>query len=228
MPRSRRVFAATLLALVLVSVLATRARSWFLPAGPDWVQGIDVSHHQGAIDWGAVGSDGVRFAWIKATEGGDWRDPRFEENWAAAERAGVARGAYHYFTLCRPAAEQAAWFLSVAPSGELPAAVDLEYGGNCAARPDTATLTAELRLFLETVQEARGRRPVVYVTGEVFRDHADALRGETLWVRSLFHPVRWGVWAPARVWQYSAMGRVAGIVGDVDRDAIRRGAWPLE
>jgi lysozyme len=77
------------------------------------------------------------------------------------------------------------------------------------------------------VEEARGRRPIVYVTGEVFREHADALHGETLWVRSLFHPVRWGVWAPARVWQYSAMGRVGGIEGDVDRNAIRRRAWPL-
>ena len=228
MSRSRIVGAIALITLVAITLVVSRARSWFLPGGSDWIQGIDVSHHQGPIDWGAVGSDGVRFAWIKATEGGDWRDPRFAGNWRAAAEAGVPRGAYHFFTLCRPAAEQAAWFLSVAPAGELPAAVDLEFDGNCAARPDPATLAADLGLFLDTVERARGRRPVVYVTGEVFREHADALRGETLWVRSIFHPVRWGVWAPARVWQYSAMGRVEGIQGDVDRNAIRRGAWPLD
>ena len=139
----------------------------------------------------------------------------------------MPRGAYHFFTFCRPAAEQAAHFLSVAPPGELPDALDVEYGGNCAARPDTGTLARELGVFLDTVEAARGRRPLVYVTGEVFRDHPAALHGETLWVRSLFHPVRWGVWAPARVWQYSAMGRVAGIEGPVDRNAVRIGDWPL-
>jgi lysozyme len=127
--RSRIASVIALLALVALTLVATRARSWFLPGGPDWVQGIDVSHHQGPINWDEVAGDDVRFAWIKATEGGDWEDPRFDENWAGAGAAGVPRGAYHFFTLCRPAAEQAAWFLSVAPAGELPTAVDLEYGG---------------------------------------------------------------------------------------------------
>lgn len=224
---TRRRLALALLALVLLVGGALRLRTAFLPTGDDFVPGIDVSHHQGAIDWHAVAGDGVRFAWIKATEGGDWTDRRFAENWAAAGAAGVPRGAYHFFTFCRPAAEQAAHFLAVAPAGELPDAVDVEYGGNCAARPDTPTLSAELRLFLDTVEAARGRRPFVYVTGEVFRDHPGALHGEQLWVRSLFHPVRWGVWAPARVWQYSAMGRVAGIEGPVDRNVVRVGDWPL-
>lgn len=43
--------------------------------------GIDVSRHQDDIDWPSVAEDGIEFAVIKATEGGDWVDPRFEENW---------------------------------------------------------------------------------------------------------------------------------------------------
>src|SRR6185295_7868151 len=79
-------------------------------------QGIDVSHYQGRIDWAALPAQGVDFAYIKASEGGDLRDDAFQANWAGARRAGIARGAYHYFTLCRPGAAQAANFIAAAPA----------------------------------------------------------------------------------------------------------------
>src|SRR5687768_1484289 len=63
------------------------------------IRGIDVSHHQGAVDWKKVEAAGIDFAYIKATEGRDHRDPRFDANWRAAEGA-LARGAYHFFTFC--------------------------------------------------------------------------------------------------------------------------------
>ena len=70
------------------------------PSDAAWPgQGIDVSHHQGPIDWTALPVQGVDFAYIKATEGGDHRDTRFAENWRASRAAGVRRGAYHFFTL---------------------------------------------------------------------------------------------------------------------------------
>jgi len=79
-------------------------------------QGIDVSHYQGRIDWRALPAQGVDFAYIKASEGGDLRDDAFAANWAGAERAGIARGAYHFFTLCRPGADQAANFIAAVPA----------------------------------------------------------------------------------------------------------------
>ncbi|MCC2096979.1 MAG: glycosyl hydrolase family 25, partial [Hyphomicrobiales bacterium] len=60
------------------------------------IHGIDVSKYQGDIDWNAVRASGVKFAWIKATEGGDHADERFLQNWNAAKAAGVPRGAYHF------------------------------------------------------------------------------------------------------------------------------------
>jgi lysozyme len=67
---------------------------WF---GPDFdrfpVHGIDVSHHQGAIDWARVKGSGQAFAFIKATEGVDFRDTRFVENWRRARAEGLATGA---------------------------------------------------------------------------------------------------------------------------------------
>lgn len=59
------------------------------------VQGIDVSHHQGEIDWFALPGQDVDFAYIKATEGGDHRDRLFARNWEEARQAEIARGAYH-------------------------------------------------------------------------------------------------------------------------------------
>src|SRR5262245_12494312 len=80
---------------------------WF---GPDLarfpVHGIDVSHHQGAIDWAQVKASGQTFAFIKATEGADFRDKRFSENWRQARAEGLVTGAYHYFTFCSPGVAQ--------------------------------------------------------------------------------------------------------------------------
>jgi lysozyme len=214
---------AALLLLVAAMILVPTLRDRWRPWGPTWVQGIDVSHHQGEIHWPTVADDGVRFAWIKATEGGDWVDPRFAVNWQAAGEAGIPRGAYHFFTFCRPGAEQAANFLAAVPAGEgeLPPAVDLEYGGNCDQRPDTASLGEELEAFMRAVERATGQRPVIYATGALVRDHIALLVGERLWVRAIHHPLGMEAPVPAAVWQYSNIGRVDGIEGRVDRNACR-------
>lgn len=60
--------------------------------------GVDVSNHQGVIEWERVSADGISFAYIKATEGGDHVDAQFYANWRAAATAGLDRGAYHFFT----------------------------------------------------------------------------------------------------------------------------------
>ena len=74
------------------------------------IQGIDVSRWQDDIDWQKVKDAGTRFAFIKATEGGDHLDPMFRKNWAEAKKAGVPRGAYHFVYWCRPAKDQVRWF----------------------------------------------------------------------------------------------------------------------
>ena len=118
------------------------------------VQGVDVSHHQGNIDWTLLETEGIDFAYIKATEGGDWVDPNFPRNWRGAERVGIARGAYHYFSTCRPGALQAENFLETAgmSADALPAALDLEYGGFCGAPPDRETLLREAGVWINRVR----------------------------------------------------------------------------
>src|SRR5262245_4923897 len=59
------------------------------------IQGMDVARYQGAIDYQRVYAAGVHFVYMKATEGKDYVDPAFKENWAKARASGMAHGAYH-------------------------------------------------------------------------------------------------------------------------------------
>ncbi|MEX0345710.1 MAG: GH25 family lysozyme, partial [Rhizobiaceae bacterium] len=79
------------------------------------VHGTDVSKYQGDIDWRKKRRNGIAFTFIKATEGGDIFDEYFTRHWNGAKRAGIARGAYHFFYFCRPAFEQARWYIRNVP-----------------------------------------------------------------------------------------------------------------
>lgn len=224
-----RWFAAVSLSIVAALGFALAVeRGWIALQDPSVarypIRGLDVSHHQGRIDWPTVALDPqIRFVWIKATEGGDFTDPRFAENWQGARDAGLAVGAYHYFTLCRPGRDQAAQFLATVPvvPDALPPALDLEHEGNCSGRPATTALRVEIDTFLDTVEAAVGKRPVVYTTREFHEQHLiGALHDHPLWIRDVLRapgPIDGRPWT---VWQHLSRGRVDGIDGFVDRNVF--------
>ena len=186
-------------------------------------QGIDVSHHQGAIDWAKLPAQGVDFAYIKASEGGDHRDSRFVENWRGAAAAGVRRGAYHFFTLCRPGADQAANFIAAVPvdPDALAPAVDLEYMGNCARLLTVEDFHAELAVYIQEV-EAHYRGPVLlYLTAEFDEAYRVSARVDRpLWLRSLVFAPSFGA-RPWAYWQVSNFRRLDGVSGRVDWNVAR-------
>src|SRR5262245_15828853 len=94
--RMMRWAAGVAIALVFGALVAA-AGGWWTPWAARYIQGVDVSWHQGAIDWRTLAADDVAFAYIKATEGGDHVDERFAFNWREAGAAGLYRGAYHFF-----------------------------------------------------------------------------------------------------------------------------------
>jgi lysozyme len=186
-------------------------------------KGIDVSYYQGAIDWGAVRSDGIGFAYLKATEGGDRLDERFQENWHGAHRHGVHRGAYHFWYHCRPGREQAAWFIANVPkdAAAMPPVLDMEwtpFSPTCTKRPEAKVLHAEMRDWLRAVEAHYGKRPVIYTSVDFFADRlTDAFHDYHLWVRSVAgHPSKRYGDRKWRLWQYTATGKAEGIRGDVD------------
>ena len=188
------------------------------------VYGVDVSNHQGSIDWRVVAADDVRFAYVKATEGGDFVDKRFEENWRQAGAAGIERGAYHFFTLCRPGEQQARNFLrttNAVAAGELPPALDLELGGNCRARPTAEQVNAEIDAFVGLVEQETRQEVTLYVLGN-WEDRyplTPAMSARPRWVRRIaLRPG--GDWT---IWQFSGEARVDGVRGPVDLNVMRSG-----
>lgn len=215
--------------MTAVAVVPLAAAVWWFWWVPQWRPplrdgeryGIDVSAHQGRIDWTAVAADGIEFAYVKATEGGDFADARFDANWTGAAEAGLDRGAYHFFTLCTPGAAQARHFLAVAPPdpAALPPAVDLELAGNCGDRPGARELDRELDRFLFLVEDAWGEEALLYVGDDWEERYPGRERmGRPLWLRRfLLRPSAEAWW----VWQLHGRAHVDGVEGGVDLDVMR-------
>ena len=211
----KRILAALALVVLVAGVVNWLRNPVRLRRGEH--RGIDVSAHQGQIDWPTAKAAGIDFAYIKSSEGGDWVDDHFQTNWDGAGAAGIRRGAYHFFTLRRPGADQAANFLKAAPpdAQSLPPVVDLEFGGNTSARPPRETIVRELGAFIQQVEAAHKRLLILYLLPE-FEETYSVYREfpRRIWLRSLM------MRPPAEIhwtlWQYTPMGRVPGIQGDVD------------
>lgn len=190
-------------------------------------RGIDVSSHQGVIDWPAVAQSGIAFAFIKVTEDDGYLNPRFEYDWPMARRVGLVRGAYHF---ARPegstpgqqradATEEADWFLDQIKEagGLLPGdllALDLESGAG-----DLGQWALD---FLGHCEQRAGFRPFVY-TGAWFSDPHEldlqtSLAAYPLWqaAYSQTMPAPAEPWRTITVWQHSDSGQVPGISGAVD------------
>ncbi len=217
--------------VVAATLLVAAAVLWFiwLPAyrpalKPGERYGIDVSHHQRSIDWRRVAADDISFAYIKASEGTDHRDSRFNPNWTGAAEAEIDRGAYHFFTLCSSGEAQARNFLTAIPpdAGALAPAVDLEIAGNCTSGPAPAVIRRELVRFLQIVESAWNRPAVLYI-GDDFRDRYRfvATLRRPIWHRRLLLRPHFKGWF---IWQVTGWAQVDGIRGDVDLDVMAASA----
>jgi GH25 family lysozyme M1 (1,4-beta-N-acetylmuramidase) len=193
-------------------------------AAPPTVAGIDASHYQATIDWRSVAAAGKRFAFIKATEGTTLVDRRFEANHAAAGRAGMLRGAYHFARPepgSRHAVREARHFTGVAGEtggpGSLPPVLDLEDAGGLGV----AALRAWVRSFLQEVERLTGHPPVIYTSPSFWESEmggSPEFAPHPLWVAHYTEgsPTVPGGWEEYAFWQHSETGSVRGIRGDVD------------
>ncbi|MCL4245628.1 MAG: glycoside hydrolase family 25 protein [Candidatus Dadabacteria bacterium] len=190
------------------------------------VRGIDISHHQESVDWRILSRANLDFAFIKATEGGDHKDTKFPYYWEEAGKLGIARGAYHYFTFCKTGREQALNYMDSVPDeeGMLPPIINLEYSGNCSARPGKEKIIEEIAVFSDLVTEKYGKRPIIYATNKSYRDFlAGELPGYKIWIRDIY-------WSPSlpdgrewTFWQYTDRGKLWGVEGFVDFNVFNGG-----
>lgn len=188
------------------------------------VQGVDISADDGEIAWPTVEAAGADFAYVKATEGADISDPNFAANWSGTAQAGMRHGAYHVFSLCRLAADQATNFISIVPreTDALPAALALDFKGNCKDRPAREVVLRELQTFIEMVEAHTGKPLILQLTREFddFYMVSDAV-DRPLWLRGFLFPPSYGArgWV---MWQASTFRRVGGIEGAVDWNVIHQ------
>jgi lysozyme len=199
------------------------------------VEGVDVFDGQGRVDWVAVARAGVRFAFIKATQGTYDTQSTFGSNWSQAKSAGILRSAYHFFDPTEDGAAQAEHFLSVvgktAP-GDLPPMLDVEcpdgdasclYSGASGAASATE-ITTRIWAFLAAVEEATGSKPILYTFGVYLAENGVVTSGLSAYPLALAYPSDGpciqppAPWARAAFWQYSWAGSVDGIAVPVDRD----------
>jgi lysozyme len=186
------------------------------------VHGVDVSRWQGDIDWQTLRSHGANFAYIKATDGGDHLDPMFRKNWREAARAGLKRGAYHFFYWCRVASEQADWFIRHVPKeeGALPPVIDVEYNGqsSCKRRLSPEQRREKMQVFMDRLEAHYGQRPIIYTAPDFYNDN---LRGHfkdyPFWLRAVAqHPSKVYPGRNFVFWQYSGSGLSQGVKGKID------------
>jgi GH25 family lysozyme M1 (1,4-beta-N-acetylmuramidase) len=167
--------------------------------------GIDVSHHNGAIDWKSVRASGITFCYCKAAEGKTFKDPMFDQNWVGMKRAEIVRGAYLILKDTSHPIYQADNFCRSLhlDSGDLPPALDI---GFCEAT-DPAVLSKLALATLQEMHKLTHRRPIVFVPVRMRDNPALAqLREYPLWIghhtnaSSPKVPVSWRKWT---FWQYS-------------------------
>lgn len=201
--------------------------------GGKYVEGIDVSHWQGAIDWNAVKSSGRAFAFMKATEGTGYVDDTFKKNWAASKAAGLIRGAYHFHRTNADPVAQAEHFVSTVgqlEAGDFPLMLDVEDANN---PPSASAVTANVKACLEHIQKLTGRVPIIYTGNWYWSGYMANAAGfdkYPLWIAA--YPSSWpnasycptvpGSWSKWVFWQYSSGGNgvpaVPGVGQSCDRN----------
>jgi lysozyme len=232
--------------LLIIMLLIIKAPSWFstlinkqkgntpkvssfgiiMPKGYT-VHGIDVSKHQGKINWERVSrmnKDGIQitFVIIKATEGITRQDDKFETNWKQAAQNGLIRGAYHFYYPSREADKQADNFINIVKlsEGDLPPVVDIEYSNGKSAKK----ICDDLKVFMRRLEKRYGVKPILYTNINFYNTYlAGSFEDYPLWIAGYFDHDRFynEFDTPWTIWQHSERGKVDGISGSVDFNVFK-------
>lgn len=181
------------------------------------VRGVDVSSYQGDIDWDTLASQGISFAFIKATEGSSLVDPCYVQNEERARKTGLRIGSYHFFSFDSPGETQAELFIRTVPKREdaLPPVVDFEfYGDKEKNPPDPEETREQLDDFLEAVEQHYGVKPILYATESAYAQYiAGAYESYDIWIRNVVSAPRLSDGRDWTFWQYTNRERLNGYRG---------------
>ncbi|MFA7274148.1 MAG: GH25 family lysozyme [Crocinitomicaceae bacterium] len=181
--------------------------------------GIDVSHHQGKIDWPMLFDELrydtiIKFVYCKATESNDHLDTRWEENRMILNNMGILNGAYHFFDPKSPPRPQVEHFLSrwIPRDIDLPPMLDVETEGF-----SDEDLIAKMKIWLTEVERKTGRRPIIYTSHHFFdTKFKHDFKNYNFWIASYSRKPESLSDERVLYWQYSESGKIPGCNEMVD------------
>lgn len=182
------------------------------------VHGIDLSRYQGDVFWETVGENTkMAYVYLKATEGGDRIDPKFERNIELAHRYGLKVGSYHFFRPKTPLHLQLKNFTAQCLPGEqdLIPMIDVETTGGLS----TSQFCDSLLTFLGMIEESYHQKPLVYTFRNFYNWHLVGKLNDYQLMVAMYLDEE-PVLADERditLWQYTGKGRIVGINGLVDK-----------
>lgn len=185
------------------------------------IHGIDVSHHQGKIDWyrlrnALVSHEPIRFVFVKSTEGDSHLDPHFRENFYNAKEAGLVRGVYHFWSNKSSPRRQAFYFMAMVKlePGDLPPVLDVE------TKPvgiSTEEFQMNVLTWLHLIEDHYQVKPIIYTYSNFKQRYLSDARfnGYPYWIAHYYvSKMEYrGAW---KFWQHTDAGKLPGIKGYVD------------
>jgi len=182
------------------------------------IHGLDMSHYQGSVFWETVGENAkMAYVYLKATEGGDKIDQRYEENIFLAHRYGLKVGSYHFYRARIPQRTQLANFMSQCQPGEqdLIPMIDVETNSGLPTRE----FCDSLMTFLQLVEEAYKQKPLIYTGTNFYNKHLQGKLDEYKLMIAQYTPEE-PVLKDGKeyiMWQYTGKGRINGVNTYVDK-----------
>jgi lysozyme len=186
------------------------------------IKGVDVSYYQGNVSWSQVKAAGHAFAIVRVSDGLNYPDTRWTQNWSGTKSAGLVRGAYQFFRPSQDAGLQAKLVIDKLAAlgglepGDLPPVLDLETDDGLA--PSIVVMKAQK--WLTAIELATGVKPIVYTAAFMSSVIGTHLSAYPLWVANygVICPTMPSGWTDWQFWQSGDSGNVSGIKGGVDTD----------
>jgi lysozyme len=184
------------------------------------IHGIDVSHHQDAIDWADVKAMQdknikIGFVFIKATEGIGNVDGTYRKNWFKTKEAKIPRGAYHFFISSKSGKAQAENFIETVSlsKGDMPPVLDIEQVNGAAV----TDLQQRVKDWLTMVEKQYKVKPIIYTNVDFYDNFLAGKFDEyPLWVAHYLVKDKPRIQRQWLFWQHNETGRVNGIDAPVD------------
>ena len=188
------------------------------------VMGIDISKHNGNIDWNAVKNSGVQYVILRCGYRGSAsgvlvEDQKFKRNIQGATAAGLKVGIYFFSQAVNEveAVEEASMTLSLIKNYRItyPVYIDVESANGRADGISKAARTSVINAFCQTIRNS-GYTPGLYANKNWLTEkiNTGALGGCKIWLAQYVAAPTYG--GRYEMWQYSSRGSIAGIKGNVD------------